>query len=186
MNAYVYKELYVSNLIVSEAARRINEMTTENIYCDYAPPDLWNRNRDTGKSTSDIFAENGQYLTKADNNRVTGWLAVHEWLKIVEDEQGQKTTKLHIFSNCINLIRTLPAVQHDEKNPNDVANEPHELTHAPDALRYFCTMYQLPSSKTVSLPNGNYTQTELEDLGYINITTRKKDATIKPLNRRRR
>ena len=186
MNAYVYKELYVSNLIVSEVARRINEMTTENIYCDYAPPDLWNRNRDTGKSTSDIFAENGQYLTKADNNRVTGWLAVHEWLKIVEDEQGQKTTKLHIFSNCINLIRTLPAVQHDEKNPNDVANEPHELTHAPDALRYFCTMYQLPSSKTVSLPNGNYTQTELEDLGYINITTRKKDATIKPLNRRRR
>ena len=95
-----------------------------------------------------------------------------------------KDKRLQSYS--INLIRTLPAVQHDEKNPNDVANEPHELTHAPDALRYFCTMYQLPSSKTVSLPNGNYTQTELEDLGYINITTRKKDATIKPLNRRRR
>ena len=44
MNAYVYKELYESNLIVSEAARKINEMTTEDIYCDYAPPDLWNRN----------------------------------------------------------------------------------------------------------------------------------------------
>ena len=164
MNAYVYKELYESNLIVSEAARKINEMTTEDIYCDYAPPDLWNRNRDTGKSTSDIFAESGQYLTKADNNRVTGWLAVHEWLKVIEDEQGQKTCKLHIFSNCVNLIRTLPAVQHDEKNPNDVANEPHELTHAPDALRYFCTMYQLPKSITMQLPDGNYTKTELEYL----------------------
>lgn len=186
MNAYVYKELYESNLIVSEAARKINEMTTEDIYCDYAPPDLWNRNRDTGKSTSDIFAENGQYLTKADNNRVTGWLAVHEWLKIIEDEQGQKTCKLHIFSNCVNLIRTLPAVQHDEKNPNDVANEPHELTHAPDALRYFCTMYQLPKTITKTLPDGNYTKTELEDLGYINLTTRKNEAKSKPLNRRRR
>lgn len=186
MNAYVYKELYESNLIVSEAARKINEMTTEEIYCDYAPPDLWNRNRDTGKSTSDIFAENGQYLTKADNNRVTGWLAVHEWLKVIEDEQEQKTCKLHIFSNCVNLIRTLPAVQHDEKNPNDVANEPHELTHAPDALRYFCTMYQLPKSITMQLPDGNYTKTELEDLGYINLTTIKSDVKSKPLNRRRR
>lgn len=186
MNAYVYKELYESNLIVSEAARKINEMTTEDIYCDYAPPDLWNRNRDTGKSTSDIFAENGQYLTKADNNRVTGWLAVHEWLKVIEDEQGQKTCKLHIFSNCVNLIRTLPSVQHDEKNPNDVANEPHELTHAPDALRYFCTMYQLPKPITMSLPDGKYTKTELEDLGYINLTTRKNNITSQPLNRRRR
>ena len=186
MNAYVYKELYESNLIVSEAARKINEMTTEDIYCDYAPPDLWNRNRDTGKSTSDIFAESGQYLTKADNNRVTGWLAVHEWLKVIEDEQGQKTCKLHIFSNCVNLIRTLPAVQHDEQNPNDVANEPHELTHAPDALRYFCTMYQLPKSIKMQLPDGNYTKTELEDLGYINLTTRKSDVKSQPLNRRRR
>lgn len=186
MNAYVYKELYESNLIVSEAARKINEMTTEDIYCDYAPPDLWNRNRDTGKSTSDIFAESGQYLTKADNNRVTGWLAVHEWLKVIENEQGQKTCKLHIFSNCVNLIRTLPAVQHDEKNPNDVANEPHELTHAPDALRYFCTMYQLPKSIKIQLPDGNYTKTELEDLGYINLTTRKSDMKSQPLNRRRR
>ena len=186
MNAYVYKELYESNLIVSEAARKINEMTTEDIYCDYAPPDLWNRNKDTGKSTMDIFAENGQYLTKADNNRVTGWLAVHEWLKVIEDEQGQKTSKLHIFSNCVNLIRTLPALQHDEKNPNDVANEPHELTHAPDALRYFCTMYQLPKKLTTSLPNGRYTKTELEDLGYINVTTLKKDVKSKPINRRRR
>lgn len=186
MNAYVYKELYESNLIVSEAARKINEMTTEEIYCDYAPPDLWNRNKDTGKSTMDIFAENGQYLTKADNNRVTGWLAVHEWLKVIEDEQGQKTSKLHIFSNCVNLIRTLPALQHDEKNPNDVANEPHELTHAPDALRYFCTMYQLPKKLATSLPDGRYTKTELEDLGYINVTTLKKDVKSKPINRRRR
>lgn len=186
MNAYVYKELYESNLIVSEAAKKINGMTTEDIFCDYAPPDLWNRNKDTGKSTADIFAENGQYLTKADNNRVTGWLAVHEWLKTITDEQGQQTVKLHIFSNCVNLIRTLPALQHDEKNPNDVANEPHELTHAPDALRYFCTMYQLPNTKINTLPDGRYTKTELEDLGYIDTSTPINITVTKPISRRRR
>ena len=169
MNVYVYKELYESDLIVSEAARKINEMTDEKIEIDYAPPDLWNRNKDTGKSTADIFAESGQYLTKADNNRLTGWLAVHEWLKIYKDEQGQSNSKLKIFSNCVNLIRTLPAVQHDEKNPNDVAVEPHELTHAPDALRYFCTMWQSPLVAKKEKPKGTYTPTELEDLGYKDI-----------------
>lgn len=186
MNAYVFKELYESNLIVSEAARKINEMTEERIQIDYAPPDLWNRNKDTGKSTADIFAENGQYLTKADNNRVTGWLAVHEWLKPYTDEQGQLNSKLKIFSNCVNLIRTLPAVQHDEKNPNDVAGEPHELTHAPDALRYFCTMWQSPMTKKLSLPKGTYTPSELEDLGYKDINTLIIKNKVSPVSRRRR
>lgn len=178
MNVYVYKELYESDLIISDAARKINAMTDEKIQIDYAPPDLWNRNKDTGKSTADIFAENGQYLTKADNNRVTGWLAVHEWLKTYKDEQGQLNSKLKIFSNCINLIRTLPAVQHDEKNPNDVAVEPHELTHAPDALRYFCTMWQSPLVARKEKPEGTYTPTELEDLGYksINVTVKKSNS----------
>lgn len=170
MNAYVYKELPQPDLIVSEAAKRINDLTNENIYCDYAPPDLWNRNRDTGKSAAEIFAENNQFLTKASNDRINGWLAVHEWLKIITDEQGIETSKLKIFSTCTNLIRTLPAVVHDKKNPNDVATEPHELTHLPDALRYFCIMHQLPSKRKIRLTGEYYTPTELEDLGYKDKT----------------
>lgn len=186
MNAYAYKEFYEPNLIVSTAAKKINDMTDEDIYCDYAPPDLWNRNRDTGKSTADIFAESNQYLTRADNNRVTGWLAVHEWLKIIEDEQGQLSSKLKIFNNCTNLIRTLPALIHDAKNPNDVANEPHEITHIPDALRYFCTMHQLPSREKKVLTGQYYTPTELEDLGYRNKETMLTAIKNKPLRVRRR
>ena len=59
----------------------------------------------------------------------------------MKDEQTGKEirrSKLRIFNTCINLIRTLPVVQRDEKNPNDVAKNPHELTHAPDAIRGFC------------------------------------------------
>ena len=146
-NAYVYKEVYEKNLIVSEAAKVINENNNEKIYIDLAPPDLWNRNRDTGKSTADIFRENGHNLTKADNNRESGWLSVKEWLKIIKDEQGTTTSKLKIFNTCTNLIRTLPALQYDDKKPNDVANEPHELTHGPDALRYFCSYWSSKPQK---------------------------------------
>ena len=80
----------------------------------------------------------------------------------------------------------MPALQHDEKNPNDVANEPHELTHAPDALRYFCTMYQLPKTITRTLPEGRYTKTELEDLGYKDTETPINITVAKPVSRRRR
>lgn len=135
--AFVYKELYKPNLIISEAAKAINALTDEEIYATLAPPDLYNRRQDSGKSAADIFAENGVVLTKAQNDRVMGWLDLKEWLHPRKDMFGGKDASLKIFANCVNLIRTLPALQYDEKNPNDVANEPHELTHAPDAIRYF-------------------------------------------------
>lgn len=135
--AYVYKELYKSNLIISEAAKSIKDMTIEPIYTTIAPPDLWNRRQETGKSAEEIFGNNGVYLQKADNNRVQGWYNLKEWLRPYKDEQGILTASLVITKNCTNLIRCLPQVQRDERDPNDVANEPHELTHSVDAIRYF-------------------------------------------------
>ncbi|WP_027085412.1 PBSX family phage terminase large subunit [Cohnella panacarvi] len=148
--AYVYKEVYESNLIISAAAKRLTEMTIEDIKLTYAPPDLWNRRQDTGKSAAEIFQENGITLIKAGNERVQGWLNMKEWLTPFEmqDEQtGElvKTARLRFFDNCKNAIRTIPSVLKDEKDPNDVATEPHELTHAPDAIRYFCIMRTLPT-----------------------------------------
>lgn len=143
--AYVYKELYKSGLIVSDAADAINAMTNEPIEAYYAPPDLWNRHSDTGKSTADWFAEKGIYLYKVSNDRVQGWYGLHEWLKPFRDEQGKIIASLRIFENCVNLVETLPAIQYDEKNPNDCAEQPHEVTHAPDAIRYFVSGRPLPT-----------------------------------------
>jgi hypothetical protein len=42
----------------------------------------------------------------------------------------------YIFSTCKDLIRTLPALQHDPNRPEDVDTEGED--HAPDALRYAC------------------------------------------------
>jgi hypothetical protein len=143
-NAYAYKELYQSNLIISEACKRIKEVNGDDkTVCMYAPPDLWQRKSNTGISSYETFRQNGINLTKSDNDRVQGWYAVKEYLKVIESKDEQtgeiiKTSKLKIFRNCKNLIRTLPQLQMDDKNPNDVSNEPHELTHINDALRGFC------------------------------------------------
>ena len=149
--AYVYNEIHKSDLIVSDARQTLKSIMRNHKYkAIYAPPDLWNRNRDTGKSTAELFFEGGIDLSKASNDRKAGWLNVKEWLKIkkVKNEQTGEVyedSDIKIFSNCINLVRCLPQLQHDEKDPNDVATEPHEITHITDALRYFCINHIAPA-----------------------------------------
>lgn len=145
----VYRELYESNLIIDDAARAIKNAMVQGelskITCIFAPKDLWNRRQETGKSVSDRFADLGLYLDKVSNGREAGWYEVKRYLRPQTDVFGDTRPKLQIFNTCRNLIRTLPAVRHDEKKPNDIAKEPHELTHAPDALRYFCDGLPLPA-----------------------------------------
>lgn len=143
--AWVYRELYRSDLTISAAAEAILQLTAgEDIEAWFAPPDMWNRRQDTGKSVAEIFAEQGIYLTRAQNDRVTGWLELKEWLRPIEGRAG-----LTVFTCCQNLIRCIPLLQFDERRPNDVAREPHELTHAPDAIRYFVAGRPVPAQLPV-------------------------------------
>lgn len=148
-NVYVYKEVHESNLIISEAASMIKKINNgDEVKLRYAPPDLDNRRQETGKSVFDIFSENRVHLTKSSNRRVDGWLAVKEWIKPIETrdiENGKPifTSKLKIFDNCTNLIRCLPQGQMSETDPNDMATNPHEITHILDAIRYFAIMRPL-------------------------------------------
>ena len=145
-NATVYREVYEPNLIIPQAAKRLREANGgEYITAWFAPKDLWNRRQETGRSVADIFAEEGVYLDQVSNGRIAGWYELKRRLEPVPDEFGALRPRLRMFDTCVNLIRTLPALQHDEKHPNDCATEPHEVTHAPDALRYFCDGCPLPA-----------------------------------------
>lgn len=135
-HSYVYREVYQSGLILSEAAEQIERAERgERVDMRLAPPDLFHRRQETGRSAVEIWQDKGLYFEASGNERVNGWYAVKELLRPVPDGQGGMTARLQIFPQCRNLIRTLGALQHDERNPNDVADKPHELTHAPDALR---------------------------------------------------
>ena len=148
--AYLYRELNESELIVSEAAKKIKFLSEGEKYLStFIPPDLWSRTKDSGKSIADLFIDNGIYgILKAPNSRVDGWSNVKEWLKPKDDFDGaKKTSSLQIFSNCIEIIKNIPKIQHDAKNPCDCATEPHNITHNLDALRYFCASYTAASKE---------------------------------------
>ena len=137
LNVYVYREIYKKDIIVSKAAEEIKKyIQNENIRCVYAPFDMWNRQRESGRSIADIFLSYGIPLVKSSKNRVNGWLSVKEFLKPVVCD-NKLTSRLKIARSCVNLIDSIPKLLKDEKNLSDVARFPHDITHAPDALRYF-------------------------------------------------
>lgn len=157
--AYVIGEVYAHSLIISDAAKAIKDSEVrEQRYTTYAPPDLWSRTKDTGRTIEETFSQNGVTLTKSNNARVPGWLQVHERLKLITGVDGELTAKLKIFSSCRNLIRCISTIKTDERDCNDVATEPHELTHLPDSLRYWCVMHTLAPKELDSL---DYEQREL-------------------------
>jgi phage terminase large subunit len=172
---YIYRELWQSDLTVSDSGHLINKMTTSNelVFGDICPPDMWNRHSDTGKSSIQILIDEcKQNPIKANNDRITGWLMVKEWLKL---NPATGLPKLRISRDCVNLIHSLKMIQHDEKVVNDCAKEPHEITHSADALRYLCTSYTYTPAGLISsttrtnesfadyaLNRGSY-QTETDD-----------------------
>jgi len=148
---YVYRELYESGLIVSQAASRIRAAAPP--HCPYyAPPDLWSRQKDTGRSIADLFRQNGVPLTRVSAARAPGWALLQEWLLPRPDRDGNLVPKLRIFSTCTNLIRCLPALEWDPNVPGDCRTEPHELTHGPDALRYFAMGYPGTQPRKIQHP----------------------------------
>ena len=152
--AVVYRELYEGRdngkgengqgHIISAAARRLLEVNGgDEMQAWLAPPDLWNRRQDTGKSAAELFLENGVPLTKT-GQRPCGRMAGGAGISgFAAGRAGRHVRRrLRIFDTCANLIRTLPALQHDETEAGGRGEStPHELTHAPDALRGFCTYW---------------------------------------------
>lgn len=76
---------------------------------------------------------------RADNKREPGWEAVRQRLvgNTHETPEGLvQVPMLYIGDECEDLIRTLPALQHDDKNPEDLDTDAED--HAADELRYAC------------------------------------------------
>lgn len=133
---YMYRELKKSGLIASDAAELIKAHTgmDERVVCTYAPDDIWSRQKDTGKTMAEVFLTHEVQIVKASRSRVQGWIQVKEMFAPMDDGKP----KLIVFSTCREFIDDIQAIQADDKNPNDCAVEPHDITHICDACRYFC------------------------------------------------
>jgi hypothetical protein len=133
-------------LTVEEVAARVckmeniepkNELGRPMIAYRTADPKIFHH--DGGPSMAERFSGKPYYLNfiPSDNKRVGkngamgGWDQVRARLK---GEDGRPM--IYFMDNCIEAIRTLPAMQHDDEKPEDVDTTGED--HAPDEIRYAC------------------------------------------------
>jgi len=134
---YILRGAEYKDCVVREAAEHIFRIEhdlgiTERRIRRYAPPDLFRRSTQTGKTSVDMFAENGYTFMPSDNNREAGWLAIRQRLS-----DGQ----LKIIRGAApELNKAMKIIQYVSGNPNDCEKTPHDITHSPDSLRYYCVM----------------------------------------------
>lgn len=140
-----YKELVQSGLNYTKAAEEFVALTSlnENLEYGVCDPAFWSKKgeRDDTLSGAEVFARRVKELTKkeprlikADNDRITGWGVVREYLRPYE-QHGQGTiANFAVFSTCPKFIETFPEQQHDEKHPEDMLKQDGDDTA--DEARY--------------------------------------------------
>ena len=172
---YVYREYFKSNQRIEEVARGINGMTpsNENIYITLAPPDMWGRSQESGRRKADMFYDDGLQVTKSSNDREAGWLSIKELL--ADGPDG--APRLQIFDTCTKLINDLPSLIRDAKKPTDCSKEPHDITHVPDALRYFAIFWWRPGEVVDASKKTVWTKDMYED--YANADAAGREYLIK-------
>lgn len=106
--------------------------------------------QDGGPSIAERMARKKVLFRPADNRRVARMGALGGWdqLRARLKGDGDGNPMLVVFDTCKDLIRTLPALQHDPDRPEDVDSDGED--HAVDDARY-ATMSR-PWAKPANLP----------------------------------
>lgn len=98
-----------------------------------ADTQIFVKQNDGSKSIRDQFLDYDRaFITirPASKDRIGGWENIHNWLSIAPDGFPY----FQITENCVNTIRTLPSLVHDENKVEDVDAAGED--HAADAIRY--------------------------------------------------
>lgn len=151
----VYREWYGSTgepnvglkLTAEEVAQGIVQREAETVQYGVLDPAAFAQ--DGGPSIAERMARAGAVFRRADNARVARAGALGGWDQLRSRLKGDERPMLFIFSTCRHLIRTLPALQHDQDKPEDVDTDGED--HAPDALRYACM--SRPWVRTIAKPS---------------------------------
>lgn len=127
---YVTREMYRTKTGVRELAEDIN--SRGKLERNLADPAIWKGAGDqqTGDSVAQMFNKAGVRFQPANNDRLAGKAAVHDALAVAPDGKPW----MQVFSNCTELIRTLPDLPYDTNRVEDVDTDAED--HLYDALRY--------------------------------------------------
>lgn len=168
-HVYTYRELHIRETIASEVAKKIKQLQgDEDISYNVASPDMWQKRGSGtihGANIAESFRSNGVPLVSADNARIVGWERIREYMA----DSPDGTPYWQVFRTCANLIKCLPQLTYDDYKVEDAATEPHEITDAPDSLRYALMSRPRPNSSVVSnnfIYGGSYLRKELALKGF--------------------
>lgn len=132
----VFCEVYGTDKTPKEWAEKIHEqlkffnITVNDISWIQGDPAMFTKGNDNSLSIADQFVRESIRIRPASNDRIGGWENIHNWLTIAPDGLPY----MQIAANCLNAIRTVPELVHDENRIEDVDTEGED--HSPDALRY--------------------------------------------------
>ena len=150
---WVLREFCQPGLVLGAAAEAVAMLCADS-RAEYlvASPDLWNRRQDTGRSGFEIMqsVRGVPPMLPADNRRVPGWRVLREFLQVTPEGP-----RLHISRDCRVLCDSLPALLCDASMPEDASDEPHAVTHAPEALRY-ALMSRFAAYRPQDAPDRNF------------------------------
>ncbi len=122
-----YREWYDKNLDAREVAHQLISIADSKILI--ADPSMWSKHGH-GSSLITYFQEAGFVAVKAHNDRRAGLQKVIQRLKTVVNDQPM----LKIADTCYNWIRTIPMLQSDPNDPEDINTKQED--HAYDETRY--------------------------------------------------
>ena len=92
---------------------------------------------DGGPSIAERMGKVGVQFRRADNKRVAQMGALGGWDQMRQRMKGEDgRPMIYTFSTCVDSIRTIPALQHDQDKPEDLDTDGED--HAADEWRYAC------------------------------------------------
>ena len=86
----------------------------------------------TGTSIADTGMDCGVYFLPGDNTRLAGWMQCRYRLQF--NDAGRP--RFQVFNTCTEFIRTIPILQHDEHDVEDLDTSGED--HIADEWRYVC------------------------------------------------
>lgn len=108
----------------------VYDLSPDLISISKADPAVFSKGQDMSLSIADQFSREGIRFTPASNDRIGGWVVMHNWLSIAPDGLPYWI----ITENCTNLLRTIPLMVHDELHIEDLDTTLED--HAVDDCRY--------------------------------------------------
>lgn len=99
----------------------------ETISYGVADPACWKE--DGGPSHAERMAKAGVRFRQADNARINGWDQMRQRFVGTDDEP-----MIYVFDTCLDSIRTIPLLQHDEDNPEDLDSDMEDHCFASGTL----------------------------------------------------